>query len=160
MPYRAAGRYRPPPVLHRLLSSAVAALAAHGFSPANTVALEALGRQSGRLHRTAVVVEHQGQRFIVSLGGESEWGRNVRAARGKAILRRGKRTPVRLVEVLAAERPPVLLAYASHRAFSRSPAYIARNYFGVKPHPGLSDFTDIAERYPVFVVAPEKKAET
>jgi hypothetical protein len=84
----------------------------------------------------------------------------VRAAGGKAILRRGKRTPVRLVEVLATERPPVLLAYASHRAFSRSPAYIARNYFGVKPHPGLSDFTDIAGPYPVFVVAPEKTAET
>ena len=107
-----------------------------------------------------VVVGHQGQRFIVSLGGESEWVRNVRAAGGTAILRRGKRTPVRLVEVLPVERPPVLLAYASHRAFSRSPAYIARNYFGVKAHPGLSEFTDIAERYPVFVVAPEKKAET
>ena len=161
MPYRAAGRYRPPPVLHRLLSSAVAALAAHGFSPANTVALEVLGRRSGRLRSAAVVVvDHQGERFIVSLGGESEWVRNVRAAGGKVILRRGKRTRVRLVEVLAAERPPVLLAYASHRAFSHSPAYIARNYFGVKPHPGLSDFTDIAERYPVFVVAPEKQAET
>jgi hypothetical protein len=43
MPYRAPGHYRPPPVLHRLLSSAVAALAAHGFSPANTVALEVPG---------------------------------------------------------------------------------------------------------------------
>jgi hypothetical protein len=62
-----------------------------------------------------VMVEHQGQRFIVSLGGESEWVRNVRAAAGKAILRRGKRTPVCLVP--PAERPPVLLAYASHRAF-------------------------------------------
>ena len=159
MPYRAAGRYRPPPVLHRLLGTAVAALAAHGFSPANTVALEVVGRRSGRLRRTAVVVvQHQGQPFVVSLGGESEWVRNVRAAAGKAILRRGKRTSVRLVEVLPVERAPVLLAYASHRAFSRSPAYIARNYFGVKPHPGLSDFTDIAERYPVFLVAPEKQA--
>ena len=54
----------------------------------------------------------------------------------------------------------MLLAYASHRAFSRSPAYIARNYFGVKPHPGLSDFTDIADRYTVFVIAPEKRIET
>jgi hypothetical protein len=46
-----------------------------------------------------------------------------------------------------------------HRAFSRSPACIARNYFGVKAHPGLSDFTDIAARYPVFVVVREKRAE-
>ena len=67
-----------------------------------------------------------------------------------------KRRPVHLVEVLPVERAPVLLAYACHRAFSRSAAYIARNYFGVKPHPGLCDFTDIAERYPVFVIAPEK----
>ena len=161
MPYRAVGRYRQPPVLHRLLSTVVAALAAHGFSPANTVALEVLGRRSGRLRRTAVVVvEHQGQRFIVSLGGESEWVRNVRASAGKAILRRGRPTPVHLVELPPAKRPPVLQAYASHRAFSRSPAYIARNYFGVKPHPGPSDFTNIAERYPVFVVAPKKESET
>ncbi|HUB57008.1 MAG TPA: nitroreductase family deazaflavin-dependent oxidoreductase [Mycobacterium sp.] len=161
MPYRAVGRYRPPPILHRLLSSAVAALAAHSISPRNTVALEVFGRRSGRLRRTAVVVvDHDGRRFVVSLGGESEWVRNVRAAAGNAILHRGKPTPVCLVELPPAERPPVLLAYASHRAFSRSPAYIARNYFGVKPHPDLSDFIGIAERYPVFVVVPEKQAES
>ena len=118
MPYRAAGRYRPPPVLHRLLGTAVAALAAHGFSPANTVALEVLGPRSGRLRRTTVVVvEHHGQRFIVSLGGESESVRNVHAAAGKAILRRGKHTPVRLVE----ER--LLSTAAQLRA--RSPAWTA-----------------------------------
>ena len=160
MPYHAAGRYRPRRRSCIGCSAAPSPRSPTRLQPREHRRVEVLGRRSGRLRRTAVVVvEHQGQRFIVSLGGESEWVRNVHAAAGKAILHRGKRTPVCLVEVLPAKRPPVLLAYASHRAFSRSPAYIARNYFGVKPHPGLSDFTDIAERYPVFVVAPKKSAE-
>lgn len=81
MPYREPGRYRPPPMLHRWLSNAVGALAARGWSPANTVALEVPGRRSGRVRRTAVVlVEHDGRQFVVSLAGESQWVRNVRAA--------------------------------------------------------------------------------
>jgi deazaflavin-dependent oxidoreductase (nitroreductase family) len=156
MPYRAPGHYRPPPMLHRLLSSVIGALASRGCSPANTVALEVVGRHTGRVRRTAVVfVEHEGRRFLVSLAGESQWVRNVRAAAGQAILRRGQPVAVRLVEVPPAERPPVLLAYASHRAFGRSPSYIARNYFGVGPDPTLAEFTAMAERYPVFVVEPD-----
>ncbi|AKN18839.2 hypothetical protein MHAE_06879 [Mycobacterium haemophilum DSM 44634] len=156
VPYRASSRYRPPPMLHRLLSSAVGVLAAWGYSPANTVALEVPGRRSGRVRRTAVVfVRHEGRRYLVSLGGESQWVRNVRAAAGRVSLRHGDRTSARLVEVPPADRPPVLLAYASHRALSRSPAYIARNYFGVRPAPSVADFTAIAERYPVFVVEPD-----
>ena len=155
MAYRASGRYRPPPMLHQLLSNAVGLLAAWGWSPANTVALEVPGRRSGRIRRTAVVfVEYEGCRFLVSLGGESEWVRNVRAAAGRVILRHGRPIAVHLVEIPPADRPPVLCAYASHRAFSRSPAYIARNYFGVPAHPAVADFTAIAERYPVFVVEP------
>lgn len=156
MRYRVPGRYRPPPPLHRLLSGAVGILAARGLSPANTVALEVRGRRSGQLRRTAVVwVDHEGRRYLVSLAGESEWVRNVRAAGGRAVLRHGHPTRVRLVEVSASDRAPVLRAYAGHRAFSRSPAYIARNYFGVEPDPSVDEITSIAERYPVFVIEPD-----
>lgn len=156
MRYREPGRYRPPPMLHRWLSNVVGALAARGWSPANTVALEVPGRRSGRVRRTAVVlVEHDGRQFVVSLAGESQWVRNVRAAGGRVTLRHGQRIAGHLVDVPPADRPPVLRAYASHRAFSRSPAYIARNYFGVAASPAVSEFTAIAERYPVFVIEPD-----
>jgi F420H(2)-dependent quinone reductase len=155
MGYRLPGRYRPPPTLHRLLSSAIAVLAARGWCPTNTVALEVPGRLSGRVRRTAVVfVDYEDRRYLVSLAGESQWVRNIRAAAGRAILRRGRPTAVHLVEVPSAYRAPVLRAYASHRAFSRSPAYIARNYFGVQPNPTLAELAAIADRYPVFKVEP------
>jgi deazaflavin-dependent oxidoreductase (nitroreductase family) len=155
MRYRVSRRYRPPPRLHRLLSSAVGMLAAHGLSPSNTVALEVPGRRSGRTRRTAVVLaEHEGRRFLVSLAGESQWVRNVRAAGGRVVLRRGRSIPVHLVEVPLSERAPVLLAYASRRAVSRSPSYIARNYFGVRPAPTLAELAAVADRYPIFAVDP------
>ena len=153
MPYRSPGRYRPPPQLHRLLSRVVGVLAARGWTPANTVTLEVPGRRSGQIRQTAVVsVGHEGRRYLVSLAGESEWVRNVRAAAGRAVLRHGQSRPVRLVEVPPSERAAVLHAYASHRAFSRSPAYVARNYFGVGPGAAPAELSAIAQRYPVFLI--------
>ena len=155
MPYRSPGRYRPPPKLHRLLNRGVAVLAARGWAPASTVTVEVPGRRSGQIRRTAVVsVDYEGRRYLVSLAGESEWVRNVRAAGGRAILRHGRATPVRLIELAIGDRPAVLQAYASHRAFSRSPTYIARNYFGVGPHPTDTELSALAERYPVFLIEP------
>ena len=154
MPYRDDRRYRPPPRLHHIINSLVARLAALGWTPANTVALEVPGRRSGKIRRTAVVsVEHQGRLYLVSLGGESQWVRNVRAAGGRAVLRHGRARPVRLVELDSEVRAEILQAYAGQRAFSRSPAYIARNYFGVDPKPGLDTLSTRANRYPVFRVA-------
>lgn len=80
--------------------------------------------------------------------------RAVRAADGRAVLRHGRSRAVRLRELPIEDRPAVLRAYASQRAFSRSPAYVARNYFGVDPTAGCEDFTPLAPRYPVFLVEP------
>jgi hypothetical protein len=48
------------------------------------------------------------------LGEDAEWVRNVRAS-GRAVLRRGKREAVRLEELPAEQRAPIL---AENRAFS------------------------------------------
>jgi hypothetical protein len=95
----------------------VARLALLGLTPRNTVALEVPGRwQSGRLRRTSLVVaEHQSSRYLVSLAGESEWVRNVRANNCRASLRRLRSRPARLVELPVAERPAVLKAYLPWR---------------------------------------------
>lgn len=109
------------------------------------------GRKSGRLRRTSLVVaEHAGSRYLVSLAGESEWVRNVRANKSRASLRRLRSKQVRLVELPAQERPPVLMAYLSKRAYSKSPEFEAREFFGVAPNASLEDLAEIARRYPVF----------
>jgi hypothetical protein len=56
MPYRDPGTYRRPRRHVALVNRAVARLAALGLTPENTICLEVLGRRSGRLRRTSLVV--------------------------------------------------------------------------------------------------------
>jgi len=117
-----------------------------------TVTLEVRGRKTGKPIRVSLTaVRRQGSRYLVSLaGGESQWVKNVRAAEGRAIVLSGRRTPVRLVEIPDAEKPPVLLGYVQQRAFSHSGAESARLFFGLGPKPTLADMQAIASRYIVF----------
>ena len=153
MPYRDPGKYRPPRPHIALVNRAVARLAALGLTPRNTVSLEVPGRRTGRLRRTSLVVaELSGYRYLVSLAGESEWVRNVRANENRASLRRRRSHPVFLVEVPVEERPPVLRAYLSKRAYSKLPEFESREFFGVSPNATLAQLSGIADRYPVFRV--------
>ena len=94
------------------------------------------GCRTGLIRRTSLVqVDHEAGHYLVSLAGESEWVRNVRAAGGRAVLGRRKRRAVTLIEVPAAERAPVIDAYLHDRtgrpAVNRTAE--ARHFFGVDP---------------------------
>lgn len=143
--------YRKPGRVRRQVNRVVAWLAGVGLTPANTVRLEVRGRKTGRLRAFAVTTATwRGDRYLVSLAGESDWVRNLRAAHGRAVIRHGYRTPVRTQEISVRERAPVLGAYPEKRALSKSPSREARDYFGVEPHPPIEDLELIAERYPVL----------
>jgi hypothetical protein len=90
---------------------------------------------------------------LVSLAGESVWVRNVRAANHEATIRRLRAKRVRLEELPVTQRAPILKAYLSKRAYSKSPEYEAREFFGVSPDATLEELGEIAERYPVFRIA-------
>jgi hypothetical protein len=62
---------------------------------------------------------------------------------------------VRLTEVAAADRAPVLHAFLSRRALTRSPARSARVYFGLPAHPAIEQLAPLAEHYPVFEIRDE-----
>jgi hypothetical protein len=120
------------------------------------VTLEVAGHRTGRMRRNPVLLTpFQGEEYLVSLAGESDWVRNVRAARGRAVLyRRGARS-VSLVEVPTSARAPVLAAYQAAGAARSGEAagrLQARSNFGLQPEPTLADFERIAHRYPVFQV--------
>ena len=116
-----------------------------------TITLEVVGRRSGRKIRVSVtMVRHAGNRYLVSLNDKSQWVKNVRAAGGSAIIHSGRKTPVKLVEVPADERAPILLGYVNQRAFSHSGASSARLFFGLAPNPKMEEMQAIANRYPVF----------
>jgi hypothetical protein len=57
---------------------------------------------------------------------------------------------VLLVEVPVQERPPVLNASVSKRAYSKSPEIEPRAFFGVPPNATLDQLAQIADRYPFF----------
>jgi hypothetical protein len=91
-----------------------------------------------------------GENYLVSLAGESDWVRNLRAAGGKAVIRHSYTSRVRAEELPVEQRATILYAYLCKRALSKSPATAARDYFGVEAHPSLETLERIADRYPVF----------
>lgn len=74
--------------------------------------LEVRGRRTGRRRRTPVkVLQVDGQRYLVSLGGSSGWVCNLRASQ-RARLRFGRRVEdVVGVEIPDQDKPPVARAY-------------------------------------------------
>jgi hypothetical protein len=157
MGYAEDAVYRRPHWFRRQVNRAAAALAGLGLTPDNTVRLEVMGRRTGRTRAfTVTTAEWRGDRYLVSLAGESDWVRNLRAADGRAVIRHGSHAAVRTEEIPAQQRAPVLSAFLEKRALSKSPAAAARDYFGVEPHPALEELERIAERYPVFRIVLDK----
>jgi hypothetical protein len=76
--------------------------------------------------------------------------RNLRANDYHAAVRRLTAKPAHLIEIPVDGRAPILKAYLSTRAYSKSPEYEAREFFGVSPDASLEDLAGIAARYPVF----------
>jgi deazaflavin-dependent oxidoreductase (nitroreductase family) len=146
-----------PGLLARLMNWASAAQFSAGLlSPRRAVTMEVPGRRTGRLIRVPVVVtDYNGQRFLVSmLGADANWVRNVRANAGLAVLRRGGRERVRLVEVEGDARAPILKRY-----LALAPG--ARPHVPVDRAAPLADFERIAKRYPVFrIVSPSASEES
>ncbi len=97
----------------RRLSRWWAGVFALGLLPKRWVTLEVAGRRSGRLVRFPLGMADSGGRWylVAMLGERCNWVRNVRAAGGRATLRRRRAVAVRLVELPVRERPPIIKRY-------------------------------------------------
>jgi hypothetical protein len=137
----------------RTLDRGTAALYARGVAPDYLVTLEVRGRRSGRtIALPLVMVVVVGERYLVSmLGQNANWVRNVRAAGGYATLRHGRREEVRLEELVADRRAPVLKTY-----LKRAPN--ARAHLPVPKDAPLAEFERVAPRFPVFRVVSRSSA--
>jgi hypothetical protein len=124
------------------------------LSPARAVTLEVTGRRTGHVVSFPVVVaEYAQERFLVSmLGNDANWVRNVRAADGRAALRRGGREQVRLQEIEPASRAPILRRY-----LAVAPG--ARPHMPVDRHAPLEEFERIATQFPVFRITPASSSD-
>ncbi|MGW4065133.1 nitroreductase/quinone reductase family protein [Amycolatopsis sp. NPDC004747] len=120
-----------------------------GLLPRRWVTLEVRGRRTGRTRSYPLgMADWQGAWYLVPMLGErSGWVRNVRAAHGQVVLRRGRRRTCRLSEVPVPQRAPILERY-----LATVPG--ARPHLPVGPGASRADFAAIAARYPVFRVDP------
>jgi len=120
-----------------------------GLLPKRWVTLEVVGRRSGRLVRFPLgMADWDGHWYLVSMLGEQcNWVCNVRAADGRATLRRRRPVPCRLVEVPTSERPPIIKRY-----LQKAPG--ARPHIPVDRRAAVAAFQPVAARYPVFRVVP------
>lgn len=158
--YSSRTAYRPPAPWYRGVNKRVGVLLTSlGLAPHDAVTLEVPGRRSGRPRRTPVLrTPYQGVAYLVSLAGESEWVRNVRANAGRATLRRRGTRRVRLVEVPGPSRPPIIAEYLRRggaRGGSDTAAIQARYYFGLGPDPSGDEIRTVVDYYPVFRIVDE-----
>ena len=133
----------------RRFARAWAAVFRLGLMPRRWVTLEVAGRRSGRATRFPLgMADVGGERYLVSMLGERcNWVQNVRAADGRVTLRHRRAVQCRLAEVPVSERAPIIKRY-----LGRVPG--ARPHLPVDRRAPLADFQAIADRYPVFRVAP------
>ena len=111
--------------------------------------LRAEDRRDGHLGSVVLIAaSHQGKRYLVSmLGDASEWVRDVRAAGGRAVIKRGRSCPVVLAEIPPRERAPILKAWCQV-------ATSGRRHLPISYEAPISAFEAIAGDYPVFRIDP------
>lgn len=69
-------------------------------------------RKSGDMQSIPVMpLEHEGVRYLVSVRGESEWVRNMRAAGGAELRGKTGAERFRFAELPVAERAPIIARY-------------------------------------------------
>src|SRR5262245_51742362 len=116
-----------------------------GVVPRRVASLEVKGRRSGRVICFPVVIaDWNGGEYLVSmLGEQANWVKNVRAAGGAAVLRRGRRQDVTLEALEVADRAPVIRRYAAV-------APGGRPHLGLRRDASLQECEAVAPNTPVF----------
>jgi hypothetical protein len=132
----------------RVLSGLLGIAFGAGIGPNQAATLEVRGRKTGRkISFPIVIVAYEGDRYLVAMLGEkTNWVRNLRAD-NHAVLQRGRRENVSLVQDFSGNRAAILRRYLQQ-------AGGARPFFPIDRRAPLADFERIVEEYPVFRVAP------
>jgi len=86
--------------------------------------LRVRGRKSGRtLEMPIRIAKRDGQRYVISMLGQSQWARNLRAA-GEAKLLAGREIEsVRADEIMGEEKAAFLTWYCQHPKFAQRARY-------------------------------------
>jgi hypothetical protein len=101
-------RYLKPRWMQRHVGNRLAPL----FRPSLVSKLSVPGRRSGRWHTLPIaVLDHEGERYLVSVRGASDWALDLRASTKGRLATRGQVEEVSVVEVPVTDRAHILDAY-------------------------------------------------
>ena len=133
-------------VADRIGDALFMALLRAGVTMGTMSLLTVRGRKSGQPHTVPVLlVEQDGEHWLVAPYGVVQWVRNIRAA-GTATLTRGRRSEaISVTELPAQEAAPILKQYLVK-------ATAARPYFDATKDSPLEAFEREAARHPVFQI--------
>ncbi|MQY28983.1 nitroreductase/quinone reductase family protein [Nocardia aurantia] len=121
-----------------------------GISVAGSRLLAVRGRKSGEWRTTMVnlLVDAEGDRYLVAPRGNTQWVRNLRAS-GSGELRLGRSTePFTAVEVADADKVPVLRLYLKKWGWE-----VGRFFEGITKDATDAELAGIAPGFPVFRIA-------
>ncbi|WP_443334229.1 nitroreductase family deazaflavin-dependent oxidoreductase [Streptomyces sp. GESEQ-13] len=126
-------------------------LARHGISLAGTAELSVRGRKSGQMQRVPVNPHtYEGQQYLVSARGHSQWVRNMRAAGGGELRVGRKVRTFTAVEIPDEEKLPLLRTYLEKWGWE------VNQYFkGVTAKSSDEEIQAAAPDHPVFRITVE-----
>jgi deazaflavin-dependent oxidoreductase (nitroreductase family) len=128
----------------RAVNSVIAALIRAGVGGSANYLLTTIGRRTGQPRTTPVtLIEHAGERWLVSPYGTVGWVYNVRA-RPQITLRHGHQTDV----VRAEEVPPEVAGPVLKRYLSQ--VRVTAPYFDARAKDPVTEFVQEARQHPVF----------
>jgi len=111
------------------------------------------GRSSGRLYDVPLrIAVRDGRQYVVSLTGQTEWARNLRAAAGGRLLYGDRSDPVAAVELGPDEKVDFLRWYCTVPAHRLS----VRAGLRLNPRsPAPEELARAARQHPVFRLMPD-----
>lgn len=127
----------------------VAGLTRLGISAWGSRVLEVRGRTSGEPRRTPVnLLEFEGDRYLVSPRGQTQWVKNLRASGDGRLLVGRRSEPFVATELADAEKPPLLRAYLKRWKWE-----VGAFFDGVGPDASDEELLAAAPKHPVFRLA-------
>jgi deazaflavin-dependent oxidoreductase (nitroreductase family) len=135
------------PLMHRLIGLGLPL----GPRRAPMVLLTVNGRKSGQPRTTAVNMFDKGDaRYVLGTFGETDWVRNLRAARAATLTLRGRQIPVDAIELPIEQAAPVIREALEPFLKTRFGAGALGRFFDVGPGAPASAYLDEARRHPIF----------
>lgn len=141
------GYYQKPDWLTNYVFNPLVALVTNlGLSVRGSRILVVRGRKSGQIRSTPVnPLDMDGKRYLVAPRGETQWVRNLRAARGGELRLGRNREPIGVEEVPDEAKPPILRAYLRHWKMETG-----KFFDGTTAESPESELRRIAPHHPVF----------